>query len=968
MILFLESMFRLSYKILFHHVVCAKYIGLLQIQDGMIDTEDLKNKKIKLSVENVYDALQLELTVALAQFLDARQSTNPLILMQEIKTMHNSAVETSTRSVGSRTSSIDGIGSGIMSFFSSVGKEKGKSMSMSLSDSRAEDMFQSARSEWEASLSAKVENMFKFGTLSGESIFSKLGGKQPVTDIVGSVTGQAPVVDAANGNATVSQDNVLTFCVADSTEQSQALLQMGKEYSQHAVGSSSSLGIGASAEDAMGEDEKERAFFSQRILSLSSLSSLSSKSRVAGSSPAVIVPISAYFSALLTQAIKASPYNITMIFKPVTMFNQRCADLILPTCKYACNSSSQDTEATSDEQRYTSKSHLREFINAFVKIYYLPRLEADVAQCMDLILGDASAFAPREKKKDSFNLGISKSAHANGKSRLLSGGVVLPNNMNSLLGAEENVVIVFKSSIDVTNVVRRIMVDVAHLPFFCADLLKVSENVLAQYVDRLAAKLAEQNTDRLLSVERIKEESVYKAFKLEDPLYGQLRRLGDYTGLSSHQVNDSDVNSAPQQDEMLENFLSCKGNLFNILFTDKFASIAASKLCFNPRVWSLWCIMTQTLEWMSNQMYEPLQDDGLHINASKVLMRYHATGIRKHLEKEGAGLSFLEPRANAKRNRKMGFGSMADASLSPSYSSLSAWSHSDNFSDILRVDAQSQMHQTVTASLCTNVALHNVNKNSAFANTYIVKVLSDIQPSQLSHNQYASFGDDNGITSHRRWVGQVWGGVNLFDAVTVRPLRESEVEKSTRQKIIETKQRVLALACVEFANKCLFIMRHELIAHIAFFLRDIQVGNYLVRSSATEPDPFVLSLNKDLASIEEVLTKYLDAGKLHYVFEGAAFAITDFFINGIIQLKDKRMSKKGVEKLQRNLSALQQNLQHLITTQDTYFERAKTFLDLLLFNEEDLTLFEKANPQVFTDEEYQTMHAVTIVSDKKALS
>jgi hypothetical protein len=99
------------------------------------------------------------------------------------------------------------------------------------------------------------------------------------------------------------------------------------------------------------------------------------------------------------------------------------------------------------------------------------------------------------------------------------------------------------------------------------------------------------------------------------------------------------------------------------------------------------------------------------------------------------------------------------------------------------------------------------------------------------------------------------------------------------------------------------------------------------------------------------------------VLGGSFPLLSNILIRSIALLHDRRVNKKGVAKLTRDVFALQQNLTNILPMSESngavHFDKARTYFDLLNYSDEDLHLFQLDNPDLFTPEEYAALQTIT---------
>lgn len=108
----------------------------------------------------------------------------------------------------------------------------------------------------------------------------------------------------------------------------------------------------------------------------------------------------------------------------------------------------------------------------------------------------------------------------------------------------------------------------------------------------------------------------------------------------------------------------------------------------------------------------------------------------------------------------------------------------------------------------------------------------------------------------------------------------------------------------EMSHNCLFLLRTEIRCHAHFYIDlAIREGSYAPLSEAVEPDPYVVSLNKDLSSIEEALGRRLRDSALLFVFDGVPQLLGSLL--GANAKYVGQINQFGVLRIARNVFALQ---------------------------------------------------------------
>lgn len=177
---------------------------------------------------------------------------------------------------------------------------------------------------------------------------------------------------------------------------------------------------------------------------------------------------------------------------------------------------------------------------------------------------------------------------------------------------------------------------------------------------------------------------------------------------------------------------------------------------------------------------------------------------------------------------------------------------------------------------------------------------------------------------------------------------------------IRSTRILLAEQCQQLADRVLLTLRLELQCRFFFFLQQVQVGVYWCSTESTRPEPFILSLNKELSSIDQTLARVLPDNKMRYLFGGTAELSAKIFIHSLGCLQDQRVNKKGLNKLRRNVFAVHQGVMELHGGQDgsRWFDHVRQFLELLNVSEKQLAQFESTKGHVFTAQEYLVLRQI----------
>ncbi|EGG18628.1 exocyst complex subunit 4 [Cavenderia fasciculata] len=169
----------------------------------------------------------------------------------------------------------------------------------------------------------------------------------------------------------------------------------------------------------------------------------------------------------------------------------------------------------------------------------------------------------------------------------------------------------------------------------------------------------------------------------------------------------------------------------------------------------------------------------------------------------------------------------------------------------------------------------------------------------------------------------------------------------------------------DLAKRCLIGLRIEYRIHCFYFLEGFKKGSYICDEERTDPDTFIVELNKDLSTNEESMSTYLSSDKCQFLFGGIAKLIGKLLINRLVHIK--QLNINGVAKLCKNVYTLQQNLTNIIVKREMFFDRIRQFYQSLSNEDELLTyLLEKMIQPYFTTEEARII--IDFLSTTKRIS
>ncbi|KAF5304349.1 hypothetical protein FQA39_LY09728 [Lamprigera yunnana] len=134
----------------------------------------------------------------------------------------------------------------------------------------------------------------------------------------------------------------------------------------------------------------------------------------------------------------------------------------------------------------------------------------------------------------------------------------------------------------------------------------------------------------------------------------------------------------------------------------------------------------------------------------------------------------------------------------------------------------------------------------------------------------------------------------------------------------------------ELANTCLLLLHLEV---------RVQCFHYLLAQSdynkeTHEPDPKVLELSRVLANVDEAMTSSLHPRKCKYTFEGLGHLIAKILISSSQNMKN--IDDTGIQRMCRNVFALQQTLTNITMTREVALDHARHYFELFFLTPEEI--------------------------------
>ena len=105
-----------------------------------------------------------------------------------------------------------------------------------------------------------------------------------------------------------------------------------------------------------------------------------------------------------------------------------------------------------------------------------------------------------------------------------------------------------------------------------------------------------------------------------------------------------------------------------------------------------------------------------------------------------------------------------------------------------------------------------------------------------------------------------------------------------------------------------------------------KLAPYIMDRRVSEPDSVILSLNVDLNSYDETISKFLRASELAFIRTGLASLVDNFLIKNAAHVDG--MNKNGCDRMMLNILVLQQNLKNIEPGAD--LSKAEDYYELFL--------------------------------------
>jgi len=168
---------------------------------------------------------------------------------------------------------------------------------------------------------------------------------------------------------------------------------------------------------------------------------------------------------------------------------------------------------------------------------------------------------------------------------------------------------------------------------------------------------------------------------------------------------------------------------------------------------------------------------------------------------------------------------------------------------------------------------------------------------------------------------------------------KSKVQPHWNKSNINVDIKVYADEFRRLSETCLLALRTELRLWVFCYLDFIRGVPfiYVPELNNDRPDVFFTDLNKYLQLAYETLSFHLPQEKVYYLFSSLPSLTTQILFNSLPKIRDGKIDKFGINRMKRNIQALQTNFQNMnVITSDDNFERVKKFYGLLEMSKNDL--------------------------------
>lgn len=196
-------------------------------------------------------------------------------------------------------------------------------------------------------------------------------------------------------------------------------------------------------------------------------------------------------------------------------------------------------------------------------------------------------------------------------------------------------------------------------------------------------------------------------------------------------------------------------------------------------------------------------------------------------------------------------------------------------------------------------------------------------------------------------------------SVGLRRGSDAGIEQS--QAIIQLIQaiRTYSESLKQSAEKCLYYLRLEIKAHTIYYLSKIKDVDYsnndLIMGGL--PDKYIIDLHKDMLNFDDLIHQQLTDCKIDFILDGVVKFIPIMMIRAFMSIKPANIANSGIDRLIRNLLAIQQTISSIsdFNQGKDEIELLRQYFHLLKLSQTELLAFIKNHKMLFKKEEYDVI-------------
>jgi len=158
----------------------------------------------------------------------------------------------------------------------------------------------------------------------------------------------------------------------------------------------------------------------------------------------------------------------------------------------------------------------------------------------------------------------------------------------------------------------------------------------------------------------------------------------------------------------------------------------------------------------------------------------------------------------------------------------------------------------------------------------------------------------------------------------------------------------------QLADVTLFTIRLDMRCRVIRLVDQMaRRSSYRIEREASEPDPYIMELNNDLAKCDDATSTALGEVERRFVFSGLGSLISRLFISSSSHIR--YVNESGAKKMQRNILAMQQNLKTIQNgPKESDLDDAKKYWSFFFQTPQQL-LSSIKQKRVCTFDEYEAM-------------